>query len=417
VEIAVLFLAICHVAARLVVAGAQSTRSSFPPPPMHRLILIAWLVAPIVALGCGESPAPAGTLEIIINTPPFPTTVPNYRSRLLAFDHSTGQVVFDRSMAGLIQDASLSDANEAVYSLTEIGSPIFNPNYSLQVQPLDQSAPSAAIAGAGWLDGLAITDQRIVWRSAGGIHVVNRNDGSQQNIGGSNASNLQMAGSAIAWQAFNITGYTVHYTNLDTGSSFPYYFYERPIQSVALPRRGPTVVPPTTLIAAAAGRLYRDSGFGISGGSQIDVQTATGLPLNVTSPMTNGGHIIFRGATPMREDGTSLESGLYLLEGGAPQLLVSSEQLGGNPGTYSISSNAVAWQEQLGANLGTIRVRDLATGNTQTLPDFGTGLQLWDVNDRYVLFSVSVPVPESSMSSLVAMAAFSAAGVRRRSTA
>ena len=71
-------------------------------------------------------------------TPSSPTTVPNVMSRIQVIDYQTGQIAYNQIVNGQVQSAILSDDNEAVYSVSEAGTPLFAPLSSLYLQKIGE---------------------------------------------------------------------------------------------------------------------------------------------------------------------------------------------------------------------------------------------------------------------------------------
>lgn len=362
---------------RIVTTGALSA--------LTRLILSLLLLAVCQSTGLG------------IEVPPTPgPLVPEKAQRLFALNVRTGEVAYDQTVRGPLEQAALSDGDRVAYAVVASGSRVSYPRSNVFVQ--DFTTPAATLLSQldDHLNALTVTDTRIGWATNDYFTIRSTINGAATTRHQWLSGDLRISHDVATYIDRSSYPSRIVAHNLVTGESASNFHADLPLMRIVSPR---------SFDAA------HDSLIGV----MIDLDTdkikvaklspnapPEYLPISAYYMATNGEQHIFHGLN--LEDGSS--EGLYLYDAGRFTFLATSEETGNimMPSDFSISANSIAWLAGSPQDRR-LWIRDIASGAATQLPTTGPGLRLWDMNDDYILLSSVIgAVPEPGGCLLLAIA-------------
>lgn len=363
--------------------------------PVWRIVLGVVLLAFIASTGRG--------IEVFPEPGPL---VPEKMQRLFALNIHTGEIAYDQTVRGPLQQAALSDGERVAYAVVAPGSRLWYPRSDVFVQ--DFAAPVSTLLRQLYDDvnAVTVTDTRVAWATDDYFAVHSTIAATTLLYYADLVLDLRIKNDVVTFIDRDSYPSKVVSRDLVTGESNSHFQADLSLFRIFSARSFDAVH--DSLVAVM---LVPES-------SQLKVAKLSPntppeyLPIAAHNLATNGEQIVF--ASTNLANGSSV--GLHLYDAGHIALLTPNQEFEGNDwftSEFSISANSVAWASGASEDRR-IWVHDLASGVARQLPTIGPGLRLWDLNDDYILLSsdvVAVPEPGSCMLLAVALAMFS--GVNR----
>ena len=326
--------------------------------------------------------------------------------RLFALNIHTGEIAYDQTVRGPLQQAALSDGERVAYAVVAPGSRRWYPRSDVFVQ--DFAAPVSTLLSQLYDDvnAVTVTDTRVAW-ATDDYFAVHSTAAATLFYYADLVLDLRINNDVVTFIDRDSYPSKVVSRDLVTGESSIHFQADLPLFRIISPRSFDA-----THDSLVGVMLDFDAG-------QIKVAklspNAASEYLSIASYVlaTNGNQIVFNGWSSPGD----VAGGLYLYDSGTSMLLATKQELGDETGTLSelaISANSIAWAAG-SPDERRIWIRDIANGDARKLPSVGPGLKLWDLNDDYILLSTDVmPVPEPCGCLLLAVALAMLSGANRR---
>lgn len=351
---------------------------------LSRLILSLAILAVCQSSGLG------------VEVPPTPgPLVPEKAQRLYALNVHTGEVAYDQTVRGPLEQAALSGGDRVAYAVVAPGSRGGYPRSNVFVQ--DFTTPVATLLSqlGAHVNALTATETRVMWATDDYFKVHSTVDGTTTYHDADMVYGFRLTNDVATYIDHSSYPSKIVSRNLVTGESVSNFHADFTLLSIESPRG----------FDAA-----HDSLIGV----MIDLDTdkikvaklspnapPEYLPISTYFLASNGEQIVFHGGS-LSDAGAA---DLLLYDSGHLTLLATKADLEGDaasPPDFSISANSIAWLAG-SPDDRRVMIRDIASGVATQLPTKGFGLRLWDMNDDYILLSSDViPVPEPGSSLLLA---------------